>query len=226
MAVRPVHPRHGLRPLEDRLAAEGTRKGAVEELAQHLLRLADQEEIDELGQRLGIEKRRRPPCDDQRRARAALPTPERNTGQTETVEDVQVIALERDRERHHVEVADGAVLLEGPQRTRPRGALAVGQEGPVTGDARILGQEPEHGLEAEVRHPDRIRVRVDQTHRQRTARARSEEPALRGQAGETAVVQSRHRQGSILHTLGPRPPQANTPLPRRSPGRAHGEHRK
>src|SRR5438034_3893565 len=175
IAARPVGPHHLLRPLEDRLAGEGTAEGAVEELAQHLLRLADQEEIDELGQRLGIEKRGRTPRDDERRVRAALPTAERDTGQTEAVEDVQVVALEGDRERHHVEVADGAVLLEGSQRARPRGAVAVGQEGAVAGDARILGQEPEHGLEAEVRHRDRIRVRVDEAYRQRTTRAGSEE---------------------------------------------------
>src|SRR5439155_172581 len=93
------------------IAPRSARPRAVEELAQHLLRLADQEEVDELGDRLGVEKGGRAAGEDERRVHAALPAPERDAGQRQAVEHVHVVRLERKGERDHVEVAERAVLL-------------------------------------------------------------------------------------------------------------------
>src|SRR5439155_732886 len=83
---RAIGAAHLLAPLEDALAVEGRRRRAGEELAQHLLRLADQEEVDELGERLGVEKGGGAAGDDERRARTALPAPQGNAGQRQAVE--------------------------------------------------------------------------------------------------------------------------------------------
>jgi hypothetical protein len=67
---------------------------------------------------------------------------------------VEVVGLERDRERDDVEARERTVLLERPQRARPLGARAVGQVGAVDGDARVGREQPVDGLEAQVRHRD------------------------------------------------------------------------
>src|SRR5262249_50850447 len=64
-------------------------------------------------------------------------------------------------------------------------ARSVGQEGPLDGDVLVVVQDPEHGLETQVGHADRVGVGIDQAHRERTARAGREEPALGAETGET-----------------------------------------
>jgi len=127
-------------------------------------------------------------------ARTSGASPERDAGQRQAVEHVHVVRLEGERERDHVEVAERAVLLEGAQRARPLGARAVGEEGAVGGDARILGQDAEHGLEAQVRHADCVGVRVDEADGERAAGAGPKETAL----GGTTIGWMGHPQADLI----------------------------
>src|SRR5207253_320965 len=180
VAVRPVGAAHLFAALEDALAAEGLGRRPGKELAQHVLCLADQEEVDELGERLGVEKGGRTAGDDERPVRAPLPAPEGNAGQPQAVEHVHVVGLERERERDHVEVAERAVPLEGAQGPGPLGARAVGEKSAVGGDARVLGQDAEHGLEPQIRHADCVGVRIDEADGEWAARAGAKETSLGG----------------------------------------------
>src|SRR5207245_2314794 len=66
MPLGPVRPGHLLRPLEHGLAPTRPGEHALDELPEHLLRLADQEQVDELRERLGVEERGRPARNDER----------------------------------------------------------------------------------------------------------------------------------------------------------------
>src|SRR5213594_3021376 len=194
VAVGPVGAAHLLAALEDALAIRGPGRRAGKELAQHLLRLADQEEVDELGERLGVEKGGRAAGEDERPVRAPLPAPERDAGQRQAVEHVHVVRLEGERERDHVEVAKRAVLLEGAQGARPLGARAVGEEGAVGGDARVLRQDAEHGLEPQVRHADCVGVRIDEADGEWAARAGAKQTSL----GGATIGRMGHRRPDLI----------------------------
>ena len=74
-------------------------------------------------------------------SRSARRAPQRQTGQREAVEDVEVVGLERDREGEHVEVAERAVALERAQRARPVPRGPSGRKARSTGDPRVVGQD-------------------------------------------------------------------------------------
>ena len=127
--------------LEQPGAPGRTRGGAGEELRKHLLRLADEEEIDELGERLRVEKDGGAARQHERRGLPARLASQRQPGECEDIEHVQVVGLERDREREDVEVAERPVALERAQGPRPPRARAVGQERALDGDPRVVVQD-------------------------------------------------------------------------------------
>ena len=192
--VGPVGTDDLLRAFQDGVPFRLPRHCPLEELGKHLLRLADEDEIDELGERLGIEEHRRAASHHQRCPRPSRTPAQRQAGRFEHVEDVQVVGLEGDGEREHVEVAERPVALERPQRLRPTGTWTVRHESPLDRDVRIVVQQPEHCLEPQVGHADRVGVGVDQADRERPPGTGGEEPPLGGQAGE-AIAGVRHAAG-------------------------------
>ena len=147
---------------------------------------------------------------DERRAgprRAA----EREAGERQAVEHVHVVGLERDREGDDVEVAERAILLERAEVSDAHRARDVGQEGAIDGDARIVGQQAKHRLEPQVRHADRVAVRVDEADRERPARPGREQATLGGEKLESVGGGPRHIAAAGSHTPRLPPPQGAVP---------------
>jgi hypothetical protein len=107
---------------------------------------------------------------------------------------VQVIVLERDGERDHVEVPKRCVRLEARERTP--GALellpvdVLGEKNPLAGDVAKAVEHPIDALEAEVRHPDVVEVRVDEGHPEGPREGQALEPHLRLVEGPVALVET------------------------------------
>ncbi len=178
-------------------AGVARRQVAREELRHHLLALADQEEVEEVGDRLGIQERRRA-AGQQQWSAVAFVAPRRDPGGREDVDDVQVVGLERDREREKLELAQRPPPLE--RHHRAGGLVTIREEGALAAHPRMARQDLEHRLEAEVGHPDRIGVGVDETDGEIPAAARAEEHLLLFEALLRACswVWS-HRTGSRRH---------------------------
>ena len=137
-----------------------------EELGNHFLALADQEQIDEIGNRFGIEENGGAARDDQRPvAIGAIGAAHRNARHPQHRDDIEIVGLERNRKREDVELAQRARLLE---RDEALAALAhrdafvsIGKKGAFGRHQRIGFKDMKHGLEAEIRHPEPIDVRID-----------------------------------------------------------------
>jgi hypothetical protein len=160
------------------------------------LPLAHGHHVREGRQRLGVEEERRPSHDDQRIARPALGRPQRDAGQAEHVEDVQVVVLERHREGHHVELAQrGAAVQAGERRA---GALelgavhVVGEERALADDVRLRVQELVDTLEAEVGHPHEVEVRPAQRDPERAPPVEGGEGHLRLKELSMAIPKPTH----------------------------------
>jgi hypothetical protein len=108
-------------------------------------------------------------------ARVSLRAPEREAGAVEQLEDVEVVLLERQREREHVEVAE-----RPPRLDRARLAPVLGEERALAGDGGIRVEEAVDRVDPEVRHPEPVGVRVDEGHPEPAARVLPERPALDG----------------------------------------------
>ena len=91
------------------------------------------------------------------------------------LEDVPVVLLEGERERHHVEVAQRPARLD-----RPRLPAVLRQEGPLAGRARIGVEEAVDGVQAEVGHPEPVGVRVHERDAQAAAGLLADRAALAG----------------------------------------------
>ena len=139
---------------------------SLDELRDHLFALANQKQIDEIGDRFGIEKNGGAAGDDQRKIAArAIGAASGNPGHPQHAQDVEIVSLEGNRKREDVEVGERTAALE---RDEALAAIAesfalvgVGQEGAICGDGRIGFEDVEHGLEAEVRHPEPVGVGID-----------------------------------------------------------------
>ena len=139
---------------------------ALDELRDHLLALANQKQIDEIGDRLGIEKHGGAAGDDQRKIAArAIGTARGNAGHAQNAQDVEVVGLEGNRKRENVEVGERTAALE---RDETLAALAervalvgVGQKRAIGGDRWIGFKDVEDGLEAEIRHAEAVGVGID-----------------------------------------------------------------
>src|SRR5579875_2288024 len=139
----------------------------LDEFGDHLLAFANQEQIDKIRDRLGIEEDRRTTGDYQ--WKVTLPplfAPKRNAGEVEYRGQVEVIGLERDRKGKQVEVAQLPPLLEGKpwfaSLAQGRQLIAVGQKSTIDGDLRRLCEYSVNGLETKVRHRQRIGVGINQ----------------------------------------------------------------
>ena len=98
---------------------------------------------------------------------------ERDPGQVEQAQHVQVVALVGHGEADQVEVGQRPL---GFEREGPAAAAAelidvhgVGEEHPLAHDVGDLVQMPVDRLESEVRHPHGVRVRIDERDRDATA---------------------------------------------------------
>ena len=155
-AVRPVGAAHAVgRSSSSAVAAVGApAPRRARNSRQHLLGLADQEEIDEVGERLGIEEGRRPAGDDERRVVAARGRgASGDAGEREAVEHVEVVGLERDREREDVEVArpSGRSRACAACAATRRAARRAGRRARTVTRGSV-GEQAVDRLEAEVRH--------------------------------------------------------------------------
>ena len=114
----------------------------------------------------------------------------RHPGQPQHRDDVRVVPLERDRERDHVEVADGRLRFERQQRRGPtRAAPAVPASAAGTRartPRRQVVEEPVDRLEAEARHPDEVGVRETRARRAAGRRAACARSRLRARGRRRA----------------------------------------
>ena len=152
----------------ERRRAEGLPVGG-HDLADDLLPLAHHHEVHERRDRLRVRERAHAAHQDEGVLRPAVLGPQRDAGALEKAKGVDVVSLVGDREADEVEV-----------RQRPLGLQreGLGAGPPVLGEVPGIGQEhalAHHvrervqvavdGLEAEVRHPHGVGVRVDQGER-------------------------------------------------------------
>ena len=138
---------------------------AVGDRVQVVLRLADEEGVEERRQRPRVGDRRSAAEDD-----GVLPIPlggaQRHSREVEHLEDVRVAELVRQREAPEVALADRRERLERPQRDAG-GAHQVGHVrpravGPLGGSRRGVVQVTVEDLQRGVRDPDLVHVRVGQ----------------------------------------------------------------
>jgi hypothetical protein len=101
----------------------------------------------------------------------------------EDVDDVQVVGLERDRERQELEVAERPPRLE--RHHLAAALIAIEKKRPLAAHPRMAREDLEHRLEPEIRHPDGVGVGVDE--------ADVEIAARRGGEEETLAVEARAR---------------------------------
>ena len=110
------------------------------------LALAHRDHVGEGRERLRVQEHRGAAQDDDRIARSAVPRAQRNAGQAQHLQDVEVVVLERDRERDHVELAQRRAGLEA--REVLSAALEVGrvlvvrQERALADDVRRVVEQP------------------------------------------------------------------------------------
>ena len=106
-------------------------------------------------------------------------------GEPEHRHDIGVVPLEGHGEGEHVEVAHRRLRLEGQQRLtsgeQSRELLLVRQEHAFTRDAFVGVEEGVDGLEAEIRHPDEVRIREAQRDAEAATVRLADESDLAGQ---------------------------------------------
>ena len=104
---------------------------------------------------------------------------------------IEIVGLERDRKGDHVEAAERLAALEGDQalaaRADVRALVGIGQKGAVGGDARVGFEDVVDGLEAEIRHPEPVDVRIDDAEPDIAAAMALEEHFFAGDTFERAL---------------------------------------
>ena len=151
----------------------------IVDLSHDLLAVTEDEAVDEVGQRLGVEGAV-PTGHHQRMIVGTVGAPDRHPGQVDEVEDVRVDELGRQIEGDDVEIRRRMLGFDGEQghSGRPHRRLHVdpGGVGPLGGRVGAFVQDLVEDLQALVRQADLVRVRVH------------EQPG--------------HHAGSMLHLLG------------------------
>ncbi len=202
------------------------------------LALAHRDEVGEGSERLRVQEHRGPAEDHDGVARPAVLRPQRDAGEAQHLQHVQVVVLERDREGDRVELPQRRPGLEA--RERAAGplelglVLVVGQEGALADDVRGPVEQPVDGLEPQVRHPDEVEVGPDERHPERARAGHVLEEHLRlakgpvpflepsGQAPIVyGLVQINDRSGAPGHR--PQAPGRPPIRRRRNPGSRGGE---
>src|SRR5208283_5998934 len=98
------------------------RSPSLDELRDHLLAFANQKQIDEIGDRFGIEKNGGATGDDQREIAArAVGATSRYPGHPQHGQDIEIVGLEGNRKREDVEIREGTAALEGDKRLAAAG---------------------------------------------------------------------------------------------------------
>jgi hypothetical protein len=162
--------------------------------APRILALAHRNEVGEGRQRLGVQEERGAAEDHQRVAGATVARAQRDAGEAQDLQNVQVVVLEGDGEGHGIEVPERRVRLEARERTA--GALelrlfgVVGEKRPLAGDVREPVEHPVHALEPEVRHPDVVEVGVHEGDPEGPREGKILQPHLRLAEGPVVLVQA------------------------------------
>ena len=154
-------------------AIAGSAEDARAQRRHEDLAFARRDGVGERCQRLRIHEGHRAADDDQGMAGGALGGPARNAGEAQQREHVDIVPLERHRERHDVEVADRRLRFERHERRLGREQLLQllfgRQEHPLAHDVIFGVEEPVDRLEPEVRHSDPVGVRKGERHAQTIA---------------------------------------------------------
>ena len=179
------------------------------DLAHDLLTVAQDEGVDEVGQRLGVEGAVAA-GHDERVGAAAVRRVQGEAGQVDQVQDVRVDQLGREVEGQHVEGGGGQVLLDAEERHagRPHGGLHVdpGGVGPLGQRVGTLVEDLVEDLQTLVGQADLVGVGVDQQpgHPARARARGTRAPAHRRCSGR---AWTRGQQALDLRPEGLHPPQ-------------------
>ena len=141
---------------------------AIEELREHLFGVSQQDGVEEVGDRFGVEDHRAP-SDDQRVAAAPLRAAQRDASQRQHRQKVGEGHLVLQRETEDIEAMQGRVRLEarqGQPRPLQLGAqIRPGAENALGGHVRTPVQKAVEDPESQMGHPDLVGVRVGEGHR-------------------------------------------------------------
>ena len=88
------------------------RRIALQKLWNHFLTLTDQEQINKIGNRFGVEKGCWSTGNDQGMVRSSFRGPERNMRGRQNIKDVQIVRFKRDRESQDFKIGQGPLRLE------------------------------------------------------------------------------------------------------------------
>ena len=142
----------------------------LEEDGKGLFGVADEEDVEEIRERLGV-RDAGPAADDDGVGVAALRREDRDPREVEHVRDVRVVQLALEGEADDVEVRDGSERLDGKERDllAPEDRLEVhpGRIRPLAGPAGPPVHDLVQDLRARVAHPDLVGIRKGETDRHR-----------------------------------------------------------
>ena len=143
----------------------------VKVFAERVLAVADNHEVDEIGQRLRVEVGDGAADEDQRVALVTLGGQQRNAEHGQQVQQMQVVVLVRHGKADQVKIPDGPLGFHGKQGGVGIAVVAdvggVGQEHALAQGVGTLVDQPVDRLQAQVRHADVVGLRI----RQREAQA-------------------------------------------------------
>ena len=135
-----------------------------------LFAFACRNHVGEQRQRLRVHERHGAANHDKGIASGAIGRAHRHAREAEHRQDVRVVPLERDRERDDVEVARQRLRLERNQRRLRRELflqlLFRRKKDALAHDVVVCVEQLIHGLKAEIRHPDPVRVGKGEGHAQ------------------------------------------------------------
>ena len=128
---------------------------------QDLLRLTDEEDVDEGGERRGM-GRGRPPGEDDRILVAALRGPQRHAAELEVEQHVAVAQLVLEADADDVELGEPALTLEADERQPGAAKLRLEvlprAESPLADEIVSLVDQVVEDPGAEVAHPDLVEI--------------------------------------------------------------------
>ena len=152
--------------LREKAQQVGSIRGGTERLPdgrnEHLA-FARGNDVRKRRQRLRVHERHGAADDDERMALRPFRRVSRHAGEPQQREDVDVVPFERHGKREHVEVAGRRLRFKRQQRRAARDLLGElllrRQEHSLAHHIVLRVEQAIQGLEAEVRHPDPVRVR-------------------------------------------------------------------
>ncbi len=161
--ARDVHPAGTREVCEQRGTVR--RAGAFERLNERgheELGFAGRDHIRERRERFGIDERHRAADHDQRIARVTISGERLHPRQPHHRHHIGVVPFEGDGESEDVEIANRCLGLDGDERLAPRrerGDFLLRRQEHTLADHSLVGvEQPVDGLQAEIGHPDEIRV--------------------------------------------------------------------